>query len=128
MGALGASDSLDALVSTARKEWSSLDWAAMGALVLLALSAISAAWSVRPRLKNTQPRGFIFWENIKAHQTDAEFHSSLARQSEADLDRHLAGHLHILATVTSRKFYWSAWAVLLAMAGGVLTGAVLVFP
>ena len=75
---------------------------------------------MRPQLDNKQPRGFVFWESVRAHDSASEFHIAYSRQSEADLDAHLAEHLYALSTITSKKFYWSAWGVKSGMAGGLV--------
>lgn len=117
----------DPLGSVGVGGWSTINWATGGAALLLVTATLSAAWSMRPRQWNPQPKGFIFWESIKAHENAAEFQSSLAQQSETDLNTHLAGHLHVLAAVASRKYFWGDLAMLSATAGGVLAAAVLIF-
>ena len=127
LGALGATKHFNPLGSVSVGGWSTINWATGGAALLLVTATLSAAWSMRPRLWNPQSKGFIFWESIKAHETAADFKSSLAQQSEADLNTHLAGHLHVLAAVASRKYFWSDVAMLLAAAGGFVAAAVLIF-
>ena len=73
-----------------------------------------------------QPKGFVFWESVRAFENAAEFYSVLGMQTDSDLDRHLAEHVHALAGIAKRKFYCSAWSVLLALVGGVLTGIAVV--
>jgi hypothetical protein len=125
LGALYETGSFEALVAAPIRQWTTYDQWVAAATVLLVFAGLSAGWSIRPRLSNKQPRGFIFWESVRAHESETEYHAALARQTEADLDRHLAAHQYTLSSVTSRKFYWSAWSVLLTLAGMLLAGVLI---
>ena len=122
LGALYATGAFATIRATTPGDWSALDKTLLAAVAFLVAGALAAAWSMRPRLDDKQPRGFVFWESVRAHDSASEFHLAYSRQSEADLDAHLAEHLYALSTITSKKFYWSAWGVLCGMAGGLLAG------
>jgi hypothetical protein len=126
LGSLHATGLVSNLLDVPRSDWGLPAWLTLLAAVLLVLGALSAAWSIRPRLQNAQPEGFIYWEGVRAHASGTDFHRAFARQSDADLDQHLAEHVHVLSRIASRKYYWSAWAVLLTMAGASLGGMLVV--
>ena len=50
------------------REWPVASWLAVAAAVFLGFSSVLALWTVRPRLRSSQSKGFIFWGSIAAHR------------------------------------------------------------
>lgn len=108
------------LIRSSLMDWSLGLWAAALATVAFMGGACSAAWSIRPRLTNTQKRGFVFWDSIRGFGNVQDFVANLSKQSSIDLNKHLAEHLFTLADVCSKKYTWVNRGVLLALIGGLL--------
>jgi len=111
------------LLTTPVVAWHLRDAVAAAAFVLLALGALAAACSIRPRLPNSQPKGFIFWESVRAHPDGESFADAAASEGMDALGRHLAVHLHIIAGIASRKYWWAQASILVTIAGAVCAAA-----
>jgi hypothetical protein len=105
--------------------WQLRDAVAAAAFVLLALGALAAAFSIRPRLPNPQPKGFIFWESVRAHPDGVSFANAAASESMDALGRHLAVHLHTIAGIASTKYWWGQVSILVTIAGAFCAAAAL---
>ena len=108
-----------ALLERGFGEWGLAMWLAAIAFLFLAGGALFAAWSIFPRLTNPQPKGFIFWESVRAHPDGECFADAVAAESPEELGRHLAAHLRALAGIATRKFWWVQMSVGLAIVGAV---------
>ncbi len=100
---------------------------AVVAFVLLALSALIAAWSIIPRLPTKQLAGFIFWESILVHANGNLYTSSLLRLTDAELLEHMAVQLYTLAEVARAKYRPVRISMWLAFLGSISAGGVLLW-
>ena len=65
----------------------SLGWA------FLVVSILLAIWTVLPRLRSTQSKGYIYWGNIAAHGKVELLQTSFHSQSARTLNDHLLHHV-----------------------------------
>ena len=105
--------------------WHVGDVLAAAAFVLLALGTLAAVVAIRPRLHNPQPKGFIFWDSIRAHPNGDAFADAVATEPMDGLGRHLAAHLHVIAGIASEKYGWAHASIFMAIIGGVCAVAAL---
>ncbi len=112
------------------------------ALLMLVSAVLSSVWAFIPRLwdKRLPSRwqrikhlfwrtpsstcGFLYWEQIRAHQTPQAFYARVARLSETELVEKLAEHLFVLSCVSTDKYASLTRSVLLAVPGGLLAAVV----
>lgn len=107
-------------------EWSLRTVAALVTYLLLGGAVMAAAWSMRPRMVKSVPRGYVFWESILAHGSPANFVLALNKRSRQELLDHLALQLYIVSGICSTKFRWVGRAVMLCLTGATLAALVLV--
>jgi hypothetical protein len=84
-------------VQTSLGAWRADTWLGIAATPFLAFGVFLALWAVRPRLRSTQAKGFIFWGSIAAHPDLSSFQRSFESQSVHALNDHLLHHLYDLS-------------------------------
>lgn len=108
------------------RQWSVATWLAVPASVFLAASVVLALLTVRPRLRSSQSKGFIFWGNIAAHRKVDVFQASFHSQSEEALNDQLLHHLFDLSQkVCLPKYRQISLSIATLGIGGLLAGAAL---
>ena len=107
-------------------EWTLRTFAALITYLLLGSSVLCAAWSMRPRMVNSVPTGYVFWESILAHGSPAAFVRELNKRSRQELLDHLAVQLFIVSGICSTKFRWVGRSIFLCLGGALLAAIVLV--
>lgn len=91
--------------------WAFVDFAALLAMVGLAIGAFLALLVVIPRMPGSK-RGFIFWEAVARHTSGRVYADELSTLSPIALFQMKAEHTFDLAGVCSRKYRmlrWSLW-------------------
>lgn len=126
LGLLYAGDLQKYLVRTSIGDWNIMGWLSCLAFFFLSLSIMFSVLAIRPRLKNNQPTGFIFWESILAFGSSNKLVENFMKESEQGLTEHLLSHLYTLSWISSRKYKWVNAGILAAVAGGI-TGALALF-
>lgn len=106
-------------------QWSLRAIAGLATYALLGAAVLAASWTMRPRMVNTVPTGYVFWESILAHGSPAAFVKDLNQRSRRELLDHLAIQLYVVSGICSTKFRWVGRAVMLCMAGALLATVVL---
>ena len=104
-------------------QWGILGFLAAFAYILLGAGLLLAAWSIKPRLTKAHDKGFPFWESILGYPTASEFWRDFGAHDVRDLAEHMADHVHTLAGVCRRKYYWmglSMWALFLGGAAAAV--------
>jgi hypothetical protein len=107
-------------------EWSLRTIGAMVTYLLLGASVGCASWSIRPRMVNSVPTGYVFWESILAHGSPKAFVLELNKRSRQELLDHLAMQLYVVSGICSTKFRWVGRSITLCLAGALLAAVVLV--
>lgn len=119
--------------------FSGIDWGATAlgaasvlAFLLLAAAVVAAFGCVKPRLWSTDgskshEKGYIYWEQIRAHNNAAAFKAGLAQQTAEQLTAHCADHVYVLAGIAKRKYWWVHWSVRLTIFGSFFAGVVALF-
>lgn len=109
-------------------EWTISSWlTATGGLLLIASIAL-AVWTILPRLRSSQNKGFIYWGSIAAHGRMELLQTSFHAQSARTLNDHLLHHVFDISTKVCIPKYHSVYFCIIALAlGGFLsvTGLVL---
>ena len=113
------------MMNTAIKELSLLLWAAWFAVVLLAIGIVLAMWSVLPKLRNEEDKGFIYWESIASHEREEAHWRAL--NAESELPQCLANHLFAIAVIAKRKFRVLQLAMWSSFSGMIVAGFALWF-
>jgi hypothetical protein len=107
-------------------EWGALEALSAGAYCLLGAGVVLALWAIKPRLTKAHAKGFVFWDSIRGHPSATEFWQAFRSQGAEDLTEHLAHHVHTLAGVCKRKYFWVGLSMWLAFLGALAgTAAVL---
>lgn len=109
------------------RHWAFFTWlAALGALFLFA-SIVLALWTVWPRLRSTQTKGFIYWGSIAQHRTIEHLQTSFHSQSARTLNDHLLHHVFdISSKVCIPKYRHVSLCILALSLGGLLASAALI--
>lgn len=107
--------------------WTSFSWLSVTSFVLLLLSILLSVFSIRPRLWSAQPRGYIFWGGVTAHDSQETFYASLKQQSASALTEQVAHHFYNLSLVCRSKYLWVSLSILAGSVGGLLGAVVLLF-
>ncbi len=115
------------IVQTTYQKWSFYNWLATGAIVFLSLSVMWALWTIWPRLRSTQPKGFIYWGSIAAHQRLELLQTSFHGQSARTLNDHLLHHAFDISTkVCTPKYRYVSLSIACLAIGGFLAAVTLV--
>lgn len=120
VGALFATHVFDALCQTPLDRWPVRCWLAMLALVLLVISFILAIVAIRPRLRSTVRKGFIYWESILAHGSELEFAAQSHKLDSDAMEQNVSRHLYVLALICTRKYFWANLSMWMGGVGGVI--------
>lgn len=108
-------------------QWTMSTWAAAIAMVALIMSIVLVAVAVAPRLRSSDRKGFIFWENIAAHENAEALKAAYDAQDADGLDDHLLRHVFELSkNVCTPKFRYVSLSVWALCIGGLL-GCVALF-
>lgn len=127
MGALVASHPFDSLSQTPFTQLHYRVWFSALALAFLVFSFICALLAIRPRLKSTVPKGFIFWASVVEHGSDMAYAGECKKLSVDEMELNVSRHIYALAAISTRKYYWTNLSILTGAAGGLLTGAIVLF-
>jgi hypothetical protein len=116
------------LVRTSFHQWAVSTWLAGIGGAFLVASITCAIWTIVPRLRSTQSKGFIYWGSIAAHGNVELLQSSFHSQSAHTLNDHLLHHLFDISTKVCvpkyRAVSLSIWA--LSIGGFIAAVALLV--
>lgn len=97
--------------------WNLLDTVTFLGVLALASGALTAAWTVIPRLPGSK-RGLLYFNAIAEHESPAEYAGEVLRATEQSLLNEKARHCHILAGVCRDKYrclYVSLWLSLVGL-------------
>lgn len=105
-------------------QWTLSTWfAALGGAFLLASVAL-AIWTVLPRFKMTQLKGFVFWDSIANHGSLESLQAAFRAQSARTLNDQLLHHVFDISTKVCipkfRTIHFCLWALFM---GAFLTVA-----
>jgi hypothetical protein len=127
LGALYSAKAHVPLLQTSFQQWALSTWlAALGALLLFASVAL-AIWTVLPRLRSTQSKGFIYWGSIAAHGNVGLLQTSFHSQSAHTLSDHLLHHVFDISTkVCIPKYRSLSLCIWVLCVGAFLAAAALV--
>jgi hypothetical protein len=123
LGALYSAKGHVPLVQTSFQQWTFSTWLAFFAIVLLVSAVLLAVWTIRPRLRSTQDKGFIYWSSVAAHKRVELLYTSFHGQSPRTLNDHLLQHIFDLSTkVCVPKYRHVSLCMLFLVIGGFLAG------
>ena len=126
LGALYSAKLHVPLIQTPYQHWPFSAWLAAGASVFLFATVALVMWTVRPRLRSTQSKGFIYWGSIAAHGNVDLLQTSFHSQSARTLNDHLLHHcFDISSRVLIPKYRTVSLCLLLLCIGGALGAAAL---
>ncbi len=94
------------------------------ALVILVFSFICALLAIRPRLRSTVPRGFIYWASVIEHGSDLAYADACKKLSADQMELNVSRHVYALAAICTRKYFWTNLSILTGSVGGLLAGAI----
>ena len=107
-------------------EWTIAAWLTAAAGAFLIASIVLAVWTVLPRLRSTQSKGFVYWGAIANHGTVELLQTSFHSQSARTLNDHLLHHVFDISKKVCLPKYRAVtlciWAVVI---GGFLSAAAL---
>lgn len=125
MGALVASHPFDSLSQSSLTQLHYHVWFSGLALAFLVCSFVCALLAIRPRLKSTVPKGFIFWTSVVEHGSDLQYADKCKKLSADEMEENVSRHIFALSAICKRKYYWTNLSILMGAAGGLLAGAVI---
>ena len=127
LGALYSAKAHVPLVQMKLDQWLLSTWLAAAGGVLLLASVAFAIWTILPRLRSTQSKGFIYWGSISEHGSLELLQTSFHSQSARTLNDHLLHHVFDISSKVCVPKYRSIslciWALCI---GGFLAAAALV--
>lgn len=127
LGTLYSAKAYVPLIRTPYSEWNAAAWLTVAATFFLLASAYSGLSVIRPRLRSTQSKGYVFWGAIAAHGDVDLLRTSFHSQSPRTLNDHLLHHLFDLSQKVAVPKYRSVSLCLLTLGiGGLLAVAALV--
>ena len=94
---------------------------------LLVAAMICAVLAITPRLRTSQPKGFVFWDSILAYNDRQAFLHAVNGLQEADAAQQLAGHLFEISKVCRDKFWWVNLSIVLSFVGSLFCGVLYIF-
>ena len=127
VGALFAGKLHDLFLLAAPKQWPPIAWLSAAAFLGLGASIACGAWTIRPRLSNKQPKGFLYWGGVTEHGSPETFWAEMKNQSQEALVEHLAHHVFCLSEISRVKYLWAWVAMTFGALGGLLAALVLLF-
>ncbi len=89
-------------------------------LLLFLISAIACIWVVLPRLKQNDKPGPIFWGEIVAVNSADEYAKMVGNNKDQATSYGVAMHVHTLAVICNRKYFWLKMAMYAALVGLIL--------
>ena len=125
LGALFRLRAHEAFVNIPMRSWGATAWLTVVCFFSLGAAIAAGVCSVWPRLRNPQPKGYLFWEAILAHSDAETLGKHFRKESTKSLAQHLAHHVFILSGICQRKFHWVGWCIRLGIVGAVLSGLLL---
>ena len=126
LGALYSARAHVPVVQTSFHQWTVSSWLVLLGTVFLVLSVLLAVWTIRPRLRSTQTKGFIYWGSIAAHQRLELLQTSFHGQSARTLNDHLLHHVFDISTkVCVPKYRYVSLCMLCLVIGSILGGSAL---
>jgi hypothetical protein len=125
MGALVASHPFDALSGIPFTRLHYRVWFSAFALTMLVFSFVCALLAIRPRLKSTVPKGFIFWASVIEHESDMAYAGGCKKLSIDDMELNVSRHIYALATISTRKYFWTNLSIITGSLGGLLGGSII---
>lgn len=94
-------------------------------LLFLAVAFTCAFVAVFPRMRTSQPKGFIFSESILAHASGEDYFDAFRKLSANDdsksLIRPIAEHIYDLSGISRLKYLWVSRSIGAAFAGSALS-------
>lgn len=89
-------------------------WAAV---MLLSASGLAAGTAIIPRLPSANHRGLIFWEDVSAWPTAADYQRALSQTSAQDVECEYAAQNYVVSRVLHQKHVWVRGSILFFMVG-----------
>lgn len=127
LGALYSAKAHVSLIQTPYSQWPIASWFAVVSGVFLIGCISLAIWTVLPRVRSTQWKGFIFWDSIAAHRNVETLQTSFHGQSGRTLNDHLLHHVfEISSNVCIPKYRAVRLCICALVIGGFLAGAALI--
>lgn len=127
LGAMYTAKAHVPLVQMHYDQWSLSSWLAVVSALSLFVSVALAIWTVLPRLRSTQSKGFIYWGSIAAHGKVDLLQTSFHSQSALTLNDHLLHHVFdISSRVCIPKYRFVSLCIWALMIGGFVAAAALV--
>jgi hypothetical protein len=111
------------LLQTSWDQWPVSAWLiATGSLFLVGSIAL-AVWTILPRLRSSQSKGFIYWGSIAAHGSMELLQTSFHAQSAQTLNDHLLHHVFDISTKVCIPKYRAVYLSITALFIGGFLGA-----
>jgi Pycsar effector protein len=126
LGALYSAKIHVSLMQTDVHQWDVSAWLAVVGAFFLTVSVGLAVSTVRPRLKTTQTKGYIFWQTIRAHKTAGLFKIDFDAQTMEALNDCIAHHNFDLSVVGVEKYRSISLGISMMVIGAILTAGALV--
>ena len=89
-------------------------------LLLFLISAIACTWVVLPRLRQNDKHGLIFWGEIVAVNSADEYAKMVGNSKDQATSYGIATHVHMLAVICNRKYFWLKIGMYAAFIGLIL--------
>jgi hypothetical protein len=102
-------------------------WVGLFALVLLAAAFLSAVFAIRPRLRATTNKGFIFWGSVVEHKNDLSYSKAVQALKTDQLELNVSRHVFALAKICKTKYFWTNLGIVLGTVGGFVACAVMFY-
>ncbi|MDR3718878.1 MAG: DUF5706 domain-containing protein [Bryobacteraceae bacterium] len=127
LGALYSAKVHVPILQSSFHQWALWTWLAAIAGVFLVVPVVLAVWTVLPRLRSTQAKGFIYWDSIAAHGNVELLKTSFHSQSARTLNDHLLHHVFdISSKVLVPKYRAVSLCIIALCIGGIFAAAALV--
>jgi len=102
----------------------SYDWMQYLAVGLFVIAIILSLLTVFPRTPKKSGKGFIFWEEVKQHNSKEEYADELAKLDEHQIEREYSFQNYLLSKLLHTKHIIVAWSIGLTIVGLVLTSII----
>lgn len=100
--------------------WGLLQWSAVLSMMLLGLSALTAAWVVVPTRGENQRKGFLYWVRIRKHESPESYATAAEALPDAQQSKEIAEHIYVLAGIASDKYLWLNISMWLGLPGAII--------
>lgn len=94
-------------------------WLSLLAFASLGLSAVLGIIAVTPPFRQSKTRGLMYWTEIAAHGSEAEYWKSVREQSVEELTRSLSRHIFIVSNICRYKYRLIQCCIVLGVVGAI---------